>query len=43
MSRKDAARAVAEQGLAAARRKGDMHALSEIQSALDGLDAEEDD
>jgi predicted Zn-dependent protease len=43
MSRKDAARAVAEQGLAAARSKGDMHALNEIQAALEGLDAEDDD
>lgn len=34
------ARAVYEAGIAAARKKGDGHALSELQGALDGLPAE---
>ena len=37
LKQRDAARAVGERGLAAARRKGDSHAHGELQSALDGL------
>jgi hypothetical protein len=33
-----AARALGARGLEAARRKGDMHALGELQGAVDGLE-----
>ena len=35
MTRIDDARAMYERGIAAAKRKGDQHALSELQAALD--------
>jgi predicted Zn-dependent protease len=37
MKRTDDARGVLERGIAAAQRKGDGHALGELQAALDGL------
>ena len=42
MKRKDDARAVGERGLAAARKKGDGHALGELQRAVDDLDLMDD-
>ena len=41
LKRKDDAKAVGARGVEAARRKGDNHALGELQAALDGLDYEE--
>lgn len=38
LGRKPDARAVAERGLVALRKKGDQHALGELQGALDQLD-----
>jgi hypothetical protein len=37
MKRSDDARGVLERGIAAAQKKRDMHALGELQQALDGL------
>ena len=42
MKRKADAQAVGERGLAVARRKGDGHALGEIQRAVDDLEFVED-
>ena len=42
LKRKEEARAVGERGVEAARRKGDAHALGELQSALDNLEYIED-
>jgi hypothetical protein len=38
LKRKDEAKAVGERGIEAARRKGDMHALNEMQAALEALE-----
>ena len=38
LKRKDEARAVGERGIEAARRKGDAHALGELQQALEALE-----
>lgn len=43
MQRTDDARGVYERGIAAARKKGDSHALGELQGALDGLTNRDDD
>jgi predicted Zn-dependent protease len=41
MHKLDEARAVLERGLGAARQKGDAHAASELQQALDGLPSDD--
>ena len=38
LKRKDDAKAVGARGLEAARKKGDFHALGELQDAIDSLD-----
>ena len=40
--RKDDARALADRGLAAARRKGDGHAANELQAAVEQLEFSDD-
>ena len=39
LKRKDDARALGERGVAACSRKGDTHALGELQGAIDSLDS----
>jgi tetratricopeptide (TPR) repeat protein len=41
MHRLDEARAIFESGIAAARKKGDAHALGELQSALQNLPSDD--
>jgi predicted Zn-dependent protease len=38
LQRRDDAKAVGARGLEASRRKGDMHALNELQAAIDAID-----
>jgi tetratricopeptide (TPR) repeat protein len=41
MHKLDEARGVYERGIAAARKKGDAHALGELQQALDGMPSDD--